>query len=533
MKPGKTARPRLRPALAAVVGVVLSVALLAGCGPVTPQEAARARAATSGPVGPMSFQLPARPSGFDPFAAMGTADQLLAAAQFEPLVSAVEGRVMPRMADWWAMVGDNKKLVITIKHDRWSDDVRMGSDDLVFTLEAHLRPDTRSPLLPALLQIHGAQEFHEGRAPHVAGIVAETSRGVVITLTEPNPNFLAQLTGVFVLPRHVYADQDLDRAETFRRPEVGSGAYLYHLWEGPDQVVLQPNPQVKPHTRLDKVVAKVVGPNEVVPALQRGELDVVVDIPSGQLTSVPEGYRVLRAPGDSAVGLSGRGRLAQTEVRQAIAYALDRQGILANELGGNGRVVDSILLTPDWAASPDRVRRDHDPSAARELLAAAGWSASTPLRLVALTDDADRAVWDAVIADLADVGVAATITVRPVADRSVVWSDAGVEGVIETYRLPVSDPVHIEPWVTCGVVSGYCNPRLDQLLRQSRSESQVTERQALVWEADLLLSQELPVVPLWVPDAVVVVVEGRVGVSPLLQPVTAMIDFWGPELAGR
>ncbi|HHV21738.1 MAG TPA: ABC transporter substrate-binding protein [Propionibacterium sp.] len=526
--PGQSTRSRARTSLVAIIGTLLALALLSGCGPVTPQRAAEARAATSGPTGPMTFQLPAEPTGFDPFAAPGTADQLLAAAHFEPLVSVVDGRIRPRMADWWGSIDDDRSILLTIKHDFWSDGVRMGADDLMFTLEEHLKPGSRSSALPALLRIEGAREFHEGRAPHVGGMVAETSRGVVIKLVDSDPNFLAQLTGVLVLPRHVYAGQDVNEPGLFRTPSVGSGAYLFDSWEGTDRVVLRPNPKFTPFTRLDKVTARVVSPDRAVAALDRGELDLALDVSPGQLDNVPEGYRLLQAPGDSVVGLSGRGPLADVRIRQALIQAIDREAILDSEFGGRGRVVDSVMFTPDWANSPDRARWTHDPEAARSALAGAGWDEARTLRLVALTHDLDRGPWDAVVADLAEVGVRAEIAVRPVADHAEVWADPAVDGVIETYRVTLADPVQIEPWVECGVPSGYCNPALDALFERGRSELVATDRRDLMIEADEVMATELPVIPLWVPDAAIVVVEGRGGVSPLLHPATGMIDVWGP-----
>lgn len=512
-----------------VAATLLALLVLAGCGPVSPGTAARARQATSGPTGTMTFQLPHRPTSFDPFAAPGSADALLAAAHFEPLVSAVEGRLMPRMADWWSTTDEGRRLVLTIKRDRWSDNERMSAADLLFTLEQHLRPGSRSPLVPTLLQISGARDFHEGRSEHLAGVVAETSRGVVITLDGPDPNYLAKLTDLVVLPQHVYAGQDLGRPETFREPKVGSGAYLFDAWQGADQVTLLPNPQVQPFTRLDRVVGRVVAPHEVIPALQERTLDAVLNIPPRDVGRLPAGYQPLSAPGDSVVGLSGaRGPLADPRVRRALAYALDREGMLDRHLAGRGRVVDSVLFAPDWAASPDRARYPHDTARARALLAEAGWRPSTRLALVALTDDTDRAVWDALTDELAGVGVTATVTIRPTTERAAVRADPNVHGVIDTYTLAVPDPALAEPWVRCGAIPGYCNPELDAALERGRGQQDLVERQASYRAADRILADELPVIPLWVPDATVVVTAGRGGLNPLLRPATAMIDFWGP-----
>lgn len=524
---------RSKPLRAAVSALVaLAVVLVGGCGPVSPGEAARARQALVGPDGRMTFQLPSRPNGFDPFADPGSADALLAAAQFEPLVTAVDGRIMPRLADWWGTANEGKTLIFTIRRGQWSDGVRLGAGDLVFTLERHLAPGSRSPLLPTLLRIKGAKDFHEGRSQHVSGIVADTSRGVIVTLEEPELNYLSRLTGLFVLPRHIYQNSEL-APEKFRQPPVGSGAYVFDSW-APDglSVDLKPNPTILPHTRLTGVTARVVAPSDAVAALQAeaDPIDVAIRIPGGDLDRVPADHdHVLRAPGDRLVGLTARGGgpLADVKVRQAIASALDRRGVLERNLGGNGRVVDSVLFSPDWAASPDRAEHAYDPAQARSLLAAAGWERDRSVRIAVLTTDGDRATWDALAGNLADVGIHAEFAVHDPAERAAVLADRTVDAVVDTYRMAVPDPGLVESWVMCGSPSGYCNPTLDALLLKGREQLVATERQAIYRRADEILSNELPVIPLWVPDAAVAVTNGRAGVNPLVQPETAVIDLWG------
>lgn len=515
--------------LAGVVAALVALLLIVGCSPVSPAESARARAAMNGPSGQMTFQLPDQARAFDPFAVLGSADFLLAAAHFEPLVTGVEGGLVPRIADWWGPADSGRVLRVRIKPGRWSDNERLTAADLIFTIEQHLRPGSTSPMLPVLLRIAGAKEFHEGRSQFVAGLVAESARTVAITLDAPDANYVARLTTLLVLPAHVYAGRDLAAPGTFRLPPVGSGAYLASQWGDDGTVVLTPNPQVKPFTRLDRVIGRYAPPQDVIGALKKRSLDVAMAIPGRDLNRVPDGYEVLTEPGRSVIGLSGRGPLADVRVRQAMAYAVDRQGLLDRSFGDHGRVSDSVLFEPDWATSPQRATYPYDPERARALLAEAGWQPQTEMHLVALTpDNADRAVWDEVIQQLGAVGIRATITVRPVSDRPAAWADPSVDGVIDAYAMPIPDPVLAEGWVSCGSASDYCNPRLDELLTQGRTESDPTARQATYQQVDRILSEELPVIPLWVPDATVAVVNGRGGVSPSVQPVTATIDYWGP-----
>lgn len=524
---GSYSRPKIaRPG--ALLALVLAVLMFAGCSPVSPSESARARQATSGPTGGMSFQLPDRPTGFDPFAAPGTADLLLAAAHFEPLISANEGRLMPRMAGWWATVNADRQHLIQIKHGRWSDQQRLGSADLVFTIEQHLRPGSRSVLLPVLLEIDGAREFHAGRADFVRGLMADTSRMVVVTLTDPDPNFIGKLTGLLVLPEHVYAGKDLNDPATFREPMVGSGTYLYSSWADPETVTLTANPLVKPFTRLDRVTGRFVAPVDAVTRMADGTIDVALDIPGRDIGRIPDTHALVGAPGTSLIGLSGRGPLADGRIRQAVAYAVDRRALIDAHLGGRARAAVSALFAPGWAGSPDQRSYPHDPERARTLLAEAGWQPDSELNLVVLSADADPAIWEGLTEQLAAIGVRARITVRPSADRAAVWADPAVHGVIDSYRMPIAEPSLVEPWVSCGAPSGYCNPELDRLLKAGRTEAAPTERQLSYQQADVILAEELPVVGLWVPDIAIAVVDSRGGVSALAQPATALIDFWGP-----
>lgn len=511
----------------AVVALIVLV-LLGGCSPVSPAESARARQATSGSSGQMTFQLPGQPSAFDPFAEPDSANFLLAAAHFEPLVASVDGRLLPRMAVWWGTTDSGRGLRVQLKHGRWSDEERIAAADLIFTIEQHLLPGSRSPLLPVLLRISGAAEFHAGRAHLVDGLVAESARTAAITLTEPDSHYVERLTGLLVMPEHVYAGRELGEPQAFREPAVGSGAYLASAWSGDGTVTLTPNPRVDPAARLERVVGHHVPPTGVIDAVAEDTLDVATAIPGDELERIPDTHRLLTAPGDRLTGLSGRGPLADVRVRQAIAYAVDRQGLLARYLGGHGRVSDSALFQPDWATSPQRVTHPYDPERARALLVATDWRPDTEVRLVALTPDTDRAVWNELTRQLDVVGIRATITVRDVSDRPAVWADPGVDGVIDTYAMPAPDPGTVEGWVSCGSVSGYCNPRLDDLLAAGRTESEPTTRQDIYQQADRILSEELPVIPLWVPDAAVAVVNGRGGVNASVLPSTATIDYWGP-----
>lgn len=518
--------------LAAVVALLFT---LVGCAPVSPEVAARARAPKQGAVGQLAFQLPERATTFDPFAPGDTAAGMLAGAQFQSLVSNIDGRMMPRLAEKWSVTDGGSRLVLTLRRNWWSDDVRVSTTDLIWTIEQHLKPQNGSPLAPVLMQLRGAADFAAGRSEHIAGLVAQSDRDVTFDLVAPNQQFLGNLTQLLVLPEHVYQGKDLSDPAAFTRPTVGSGAYLFARWEDDGRVVLLPNPKVQPYTKMTQVVGVPVAPDRATEKLRDGTLQLATALPVTEVGKPIAGFRNQQAPGNRVMALIGlHGKLTDPRVRQGIMYALDRAQLIQRYAGGNARPADSLMFAPDWATTGGS-RYTPDPNRARELLRAGGWQADTPLRITVLSADTDTGIWEAMAEQLKAVGVRASVEVRSPSKRAAVLADPQVDAVVQAYPMPVPDPTLITPWVSCATAadplgpnpSGYCNPALDELLAKGAAEMDPVARAEDYHRVSRLLSDQVPVLPLWVPDAGLLINDKYTGVNPLLMPATAMIEFWG------
>jgi ABC-type transport system substrate-binding protein len=64
--------------------------------------------------------------------------------------------------------------------------------------------------------------------------------------------------------------------------------------------------------------------------------------------------------------------LDNVKVRQAIAYAIDRQAMIEALLLGQGKIAHSILPEESWAYTPGTVYQ-YDPAKAKQLLDEAGF----------------------------------------------------------------------------------------------------------------------------------------------------------------
>ncbi len=155
--------------------------------------------------------------------------------------------------------------------------------------------------------------------------------------------------------------------------------------------------------------------NARVSALLAGQADIITRCSSEQLDRVKDdaNYYVVDAPPLSQIVCiyQNKGNLASKEVRQALAYAIDRQAIVDGILLGVGKVPYSSIATnaPGYEEQPERF--DFDPDKAKELLAAAGVGEDFTLTMATTTLVPHQKEIDQAIAQfLGDVGITVDIT---------------------------------------------------------------------------------------------------------------------------
>jgi peptide/nickel transport system substrate-binding protein len=204
-------------------------------------------------------------------------------------------------------------------------------------------------------------------------------------------------------------------------------------------------------------------------------------------------------------------------VRQALLYALDRDALIFEALDGEATRADSPLPPTSWAYSPSLTRYATDANLASLLLDEAGWRI-----------EADG------VRRKEGVALGFTITVNPdpvrvaVAERmAAAWSRLGLlvsvstVGVTELVRdrlepreyeatiwsrVPMPDPDPFEQWHSSQAVgeganlTGFSEPRVDEILEQARMASQ-PRRKELYVEFQELFAQEVPAIPLYVSTA--------------------------------
>jgi peptide/nickel transport system substrate-binding protein len=411
-------------------------------------------------------------------------------------------RRVPDLAASWE-APDPTTLVFHLRGDfRFADGSAVTAADVRATYEAVLDPALASPKRTALSAL--------------AAIESPDPATVVMRLRQPFAP-LIDATGLGILP----ATQARSPGEV----TVGAGPFRLVRAERGERIVLAPNPGYPGGSpRIEAAVVRVV-PDEVIRVLEleRGGVHLVEDAPEPEMLAwlrTRPTLRVQQQPGTSfdylALNLRDP-RLARRRVREAIALALDRDRIIRFVLGGAARPATGLLAPEHWAYAPARAWR-YDPRRARRLLDRAGLpdpDGPGPLPRFRLlyktsTQVGRRRLAEAVQADLAAVGIGVDV-------RTYEWGTLYADvrrGNFEICALAwvgTGDPdlYHLTLHSTMAPPAGYnrghyVSPIMDRLTTRGRETLDPAVRGTIYARIQRRAARDLPVVPLWWEDRVVV-----------------------------
>jgi peptide/nickel transport system substrate-binding protein len=210
--------------------------------------------------------------------------------------------------------------------------------------------------------------------------------------------------------------------------------------------------------------------------------------------------------------------LRDARVRQAIAFAIDKPALIAALWRGNARPADTLLPTGHWAVAADNevAQYPHNVARAVQLLDAAGLKPDKDgirLRLTVKTstDETTRLEAQAMQAELRQAGI--ELTLRS-AEFGAFYSDI-TKGAFQIYILrwigSNEDPdifhycYGTEMVPPKGANRGhYSNPRVDALIKAASATTDEDARRQDYIAMQQILAEDLPSIPLWYPDNVVI-----------------------------
>ena len=292
-----------------------------------------------------------------------------------------KGNVSGRLAEKFPASPDGKTYVITLRQAKFQDGTPVTAEDVKFTYELYLHPQyPNTP--PALREIAGAKAYKAGKGRSVTGITVLTPRTVRFILDRPYPYFYEQIATQPILPQHALSNVDMAKLQEapFVRKPVGAGPYQLVEWREKESMTFQAFPQYWAGApALRRVVLKLIPEDATVMAeLRAGNIDAGRILPEayGSFRTDPR-VTVLRVPGDTYYWFAPNFKdpfFQDVRVRQAMAYAVNREEMLKALFGGFGVVAQSPIHPSLWQYDAKLKGYAYDPAKAKQLLAEAGWA---------------------------------------------------------------------------------------------------------------------------------------------------------------
>jgi len=445
------------------------------------------------------------PTNLDPRVGIDGYSERIDNLIFDDLLSRGDDlNVAPGLAERWE-VPDPLTYIFHLHHGvRFHDGRPLTSRDVKWTFDSLLTGKIRSPKAAAYRFVNRIEAPDDFR--------------VIFHMKEPDTPLLWSLSdgAIGIVP---YGSGD----EMARNP-IGSGPFKFVSAETDKEVIIERNDDYwDKKTKLARVRFLVV-PDATTQALElrKGSADVIINgsfPPDTVLTLQREPSLAVEAgPGTRLAYLGFNLRdpiLKDVRVRQAIAYALDRQPMIDYLWRSEARPARSMLPPQSWAYNGDVAAYDHDPAKARALLDTAGYPAVNGVRfritMKTSTDENTRLMVAVIQQQLREVGIA--LDIRSF-EFGTFFSDV-TRGAFQLYGLrwigANEDPdifeyaFHSAKFPPNGANRGhYSNPRVDGLIDQARREVDPKVRKPIYAELQRILAEELPYINLWYLDNVLV-----------------------------
>jgi len=471
-----------------------------------PYIAARGGQYTEGIAGP--------PQLINPILASDDAATSIAALVFSGLTRTGEsGEILPDLAERWEISPDGKTYTFYLRRTvKWHDGAPFTAADVVFTINAIKDADYQGPL----------QQLW--RTVTVEQVDDYTVRFALER--DPFAPFL-EYTTVGILPAHLLSDIPARQLpfESFNRAPIGTGPYRVRD-VSPEAVTLEAfSGYYGPKPFIERLRFRFYpSPQAVLAALDRGEVEGAYYVAPNEVEPLRRSGRVAIYSAQMAsytlifLNLS-RPIFQEKAVRQALAYAIDRQKLINEFRQGQAIKADSPILPTSWAYHAGIKRYDYNPELARQLLDKARWLPGADgirekdgkrLAFVLLTNESETRervrMAEEIARQLREIGVQVEVQA------------AGAGGLVQEFLLTRRFDAALYSWDLNGYdpdpyplwhssqatgtglnLSGFSNRRADEILEAARRTLDQAQRRQLYIEFQDIFAEEVPSILLYYP----------------------------------
>ena len=424
--------------------------------------------------------------------------------------------IVPDLAESWDISEDGRVYTFHLRPDAvFHDGKPVTAHDVIWSLERVTNPLTESPVVDQYLgDIVGVDEKVAGDAPTISGVRFIDEHTVEITIDQSKSYFLAKLTYPtgFVLDKE---NVEANPRNWFREPN-GTGPFRLTEYRVGETLKLGRNENYHLGAPMLEEVEFILSGGTQLLMYENDEIHIAgVGLADLDRLNDPDNdlYPELRtAPASFSVNYIGLNvnepPLDDVKVRQALNYAIDKQEIASIVLGDLVKPADGILPPnfPGYAESVSGYQ--FDPVRAKQLLEESKYgddlanippiTITTPGSFganVSLDMEVVLQMWERNLGITAEFQQTEFATfLKDLHKGRFQMFDIGW---IADYPDPENFLDILFHSESTNNHTHYSNPEVDALLMKARVETDETARYALYNQAEQMILDDAPWVPLW------------------------------------
>ncbi|MDO8527169.1 MAG: peptide ABC transporter substrate-binding protein [Deltaproteobacteria bacterium] len=462
----------------------------------------------------LNFSNLAEPEYLDPGLASGNIEFNLSLSLFDGLVEydPKDLHPIPSIAERWTLSPDGKVYTFYLRKDaKWSDGHSVTANDFSYSWERVLNPKTASKYAFVLYYVKNGEPYNAGKItdPKQLGLKVIDDTTFQVTLENPTPFFLEVMGYATFRPVPKWVVEKFGSSWT--RPEniVTNGPFMLKSWVPQKEIVVMKNP-----TYWDAANVKLAGirfnpvddKETALKMYDSGQLDIDWELPTSKIQMLMPRPDFIQNPFLSTyfyrINVT-KDPLKNMKLRQALGHAIDRDA-LSNQYLQKAEIPSASMIPAGIKGYTPAPGLEFNPELAKKLLAEAGFADPSQLPPITIhynTDDRHKLVaqvvqqmWKKYLG--INVGLLNEEWKSYLKTQNALNYQISRSGWIGDYPDPNT---FLDMFTTTSTINqtGYSNPAYDALISEAARTSDQKKRFALLHQAEALLLNDAPVIPLY------------------------------------
>lgn len=463
------------------------------------------------------------PASLDPHIATGVPEHHIMSSVMEGLVLKDRKSLEPRpgVAESWTISDDGRVYTFKLRDDaRWSNGDPHIASDYVWSWWRALQPALGNQYAYMLFPIKNSKRYYDRETEDFGdvGVKALDQRTLQVTLTNPTPYFLQLLDHYSLFPVHQATIEKFGNADqrgtrwSYEGNLVSNGPFKLDEWKINRHITVTRNLHYwdNDNVALNGIVFKPVENTVTEERMFRaGQLHVTSNVPADKISTYRKSnlteLKIAPYLGTYFYRLNIKTpQLQDRRVRRALGMAIDREKLVENITKG-GQIPAYTMTPPGTMGYYPKSTLAFDPEGAKNLLSEAGYpngEGFPAIEILYNTNEGHRKIAVALQEMWKEY---LNIDIKLLNQEWKVYLATESAGDYQISRGgwigDYVDPNNFLDMFLCGGGNnrtGWCNEEYDRLILEvAPSQSSHEERLAVFQQAETMLLDDMPIIPVY------------------------------------